>query len=119
VGWTLGVIAVTHVLLTPLLYADSVDSILQAGGWNSIDCDPTVSDLRSAGFWYATTGLGLLWSAVLVGRVEKATGRPPTAAMWGLLGLAAWGMMFTPVSGFVVLLGTAGLAAYRRWRTPS
>jgi len=122
-GWMLGGIAVLHVLVTPLLYANSVDSIMRAGVLASIDADPARKDLRSAGFWFATAGIGLFLVAILLARAERLEGRPPAQAVVGLVVLAAWGLAFMPVSGFLAILAAAAVAAYRHRRlmprTPS
>jgi Family of unknown function (DUF6463) len=115
VGWMLGGIAVLHVPVTPLLYADSVDSILGAGVLAPIDADPARKDLRSAGFWFAIAGIGLFLVAILLARAELIEG-PPAQAVVGLVVLAAWGLAFMPVSGFLAIVATAAVAAYRHRR---
>jgi hypothetical protein len=120
VGWMLGGIAVLHVPVTPLLYADSVDSILGAGVLAPIDADPARKDLRGAGFWFATAGTGLSLVAILLARAELLEGGPPAQAVVGLVVLAASGLAFMPVSGFLAILATAAVAAYHHRRlTPT
>lgn len=114
IGWALGTIAVVHLAITPVVYADSTRSIRDGGVVASIDSDPDLVDLRSAGFWYATSGWAMLFISVLIGRAERREGVVPASAAWGLAGLSLWGLLFMPLSGFLSLLGVASYAGLRR-----
>lgn len=114
VGWMLGAIAVIHVAITPVVYRKSTRSIRDAGVVGSIDADPDLVDLRSAGFWYASSGWAMLLLAALIGRAERREGVVPASAVWGLTGISLWGLLFMPKSGFVPLLGVATYAGLRR-----
>jgi hypothetical protein len=114
IGWALGAIAVTHLAITPVVYAESTRSIRDAGVVASIDSDPDLVDLRSAGFWYASSGWAMLLLSVLIGRAERREGVVPASAVWGLAGISIWGLLFMPVSGFLSLLGLASYAGLRR-----
>lgn len=114
IGLALGAIAIIHVAITPVVYAESTRSIRDAGVVSSIDADPELVDLRSAGFWYASSGWAMLLLAVLIGRAERREGVVPASAVWGLAGLSVWGLLFMPVSGFLGLLGVASFAGLRR-----
>ncbi|GAB3838912.1 DUF6463 family protein [Kribbella italica] len=116
VGVALGAVAVVHLAITPVVYADSSRSIRDAGIVGSVDADPELVDLRSASFWYASSGWAMLLLAVLIGRVERREGVVPAPAVWGLAGISLWGLLFMPVSGFLALLGVASYAGLRRRR---
>ncbi len=116
IGWALGSIAVIHLALTPVVYDKSTRSIRDAGIVGSIDADPELVDLRSAGFWYATSGWAMLLLAVLTGRAERREGVVPASSVWGLAAISLWGLLFMPLSGFLPLLGLASYAGVRRRR---
>lgn len=118
-GSLLAGIGVVHVLLSPVFYRESLDSIREGGVLASISADPDLEDLRSAGFWYATSGIGMVLLGQCVAHVERHEGAPPALAWWGVGGLAAWGTVFMPVSGFLSLVPVAGYAAFRRRRAAS
>ena len=115
-GSLLAGIGVVHVLLSPVFYRESLDSIREGGVLASISADRELADLRSAGFWYATSGIGMMLLGQCVAHVERHEGTPPALAWWGVGGLAAWGTFFMPVSGFLTLIPVAGYAAFRRRR---
>lgn len=117
IGWALGAIATVHLAITPVVYEKSTRSVRDAGIIGSIDADPDLVDLRSAGFWYATSGWAMLFLAVLTGQAERREGVVPTSAVWGLAGMSLWGLLFMPVSGFLAVLGLASYAGVRRRRT--
>lgn len=116
IGRALGAIGVIHLALTPVAYATSTRSIRDAGIIGSIDADPDLVDLRSAGFWYATSGWAMLFLAALIGRAERREGIVPAPAVGGLAGMSLWGLLFMPKSGFLSLLGLAIFAGLRRRR---
>ncbi|NYJ03634.1 hypothetical protein HNR19_004332 [Nocardioides thalensis] len=107
--WTV-LLAVVHVLATPLFYADSLQSILDAGVLGAVDSDPDLTTLRAAAFWYVTAGLllgAVGWMVMLAER--RGTGAPRGFALaLGLTG--AWGVILSPLSGFWLFLVIAFLA---------
>lgn len=109
IGGALAVIGVVHVLITPLLYGDAVRSVLDAGVFAAIDADPALTDLRGAGFWYASAGIILIALGVVVGWAERRLGTVPAALGWLLLGFGVWGVVLMPVSPFWVFLILAAL----------
>ncbi|WP_070192808.1 DUF6463 family protein [Humibacillus sp. DSM 29435] len=114
IGTALGSVAVLHLALAPVLYDKSIQSIFSAGVLGSIDADPAMTDLRSAGGWYWMAGISLLVIAVLVGQAERREGVVPAAAVVALLVLSAFGLLLMPVSGFLIILAIAGYGLYRR-----
>jgi hypothetical protein len=120
VGIVLGVIAVIHIATAYVFYGDSLRSIVDAGVVASIDKDPALNNLRSAGFWYLTTGSGLMLISALITWAEHRDGRVPFFVAWMLLGMAAWGLVFMPLSGFWAILVASGLAFWSaRRRSPA
>src|SRR5262249_44126405 len=97
-------------------YPQAVRSSVAAGVVGSVERDPKDRDLRAAGFWYATAGLGLVALGAALSRAERDTGTPPRTAVWAPALLAGWGLVFLPVSGFWTLLAPAALATWRRAR---
>jgi len=110
VATALGTVGVVHVLLTGVLFGDSVRSVLGGGVFASIDADPSVADLRGIGFWYVTAGLAMILLAGVVGWIELRTGTVPGFLGWALLALAVWGVVLMPVSPFWVFALVAVLA---------
>jgi hypothetical protein len=118
-GHVLGGIGVVHVALTPAFFPRAVQGIVDAGIVGAVERDPEERDARSAGFWYATAGLGMVALGAALARSERSAGVPPPVAVWAPALLAGWGVTFLPVSGFWTLLAPAALAAWRRARTRS
>lgn len=70
-----------------------------------------------AGFWYVSAGLGILALGVVVTCAERRLGTVPAVLGWIMLGLAVWGVLLMPVSGFWAFFLVAGLAfRYSRWK---
>jgi Family of unknown function (DUF6463) len=113
------VIGVVHIVLTPVLYPDSWDSVLEAGVIASIEADETAKDRRSAGFWYATAGLGQIMFVALVCTIERRLGMAPRLVGWMMLGLAVWGVALVPNSGFWGRLPPSPEGAAAAIRTPA
>lgn len=107
-------IGVVHVGLTPVFYPQAVRGILDAGVVGSVESDPSARDVRAAGFWYATAGLGMVALGAALSRAERVAGVPTRTAVWAPAPLAAWGVTFMPASGFWALLVPAAVAAKRR-----
>lgn len=100
-----------------MFYGDALRSALDAGVVASIEADPALVDLRTAGFWYVSAGLGILALGVVVAWAERRLGTVPAVLGWIMLGLAVWGVLLMPVSGFWAFSLVAGLA-FRpsRWK---
>lgn len=109
-GIVLAVIAALHLAGAPLFYGDALRSILDAGVIASVEADPGSVALRSAGFWYLTTGLSLVVLSAIVIWVEQRVGTLPRVLPWLLLGIAVWGILLVPASGFWSFLPAAAVA---------
>lgn len=73
------VAGVVHVAITPVLFPESVRSVLAAGVVGSIQADPGLAQLRGLGFWYTTTGLGLVFTGWAVSALERRAAPVPAA----------------------------------------
>jgi hypothetical protein len=112
VGPALLVIAVIHILTTPLFYGDSVASIIDAGVLGAVDADPALVDLRSASFWYLVAGIGLAFVGADVTWIERRWGQAPPHVGWLLLVLGCVGVVLMPVSPFWLFFGVAAMVAH-------
>lgn len=65
--------------------------MLDGGFFGSVEADPALGDLRGAGAWYLTAGIGMILLAMIVVWTERGTATLPRSLGWGLLVLAAWG----------------------------
>lgn len=110
VGVVLAAIGVVHIAATPIFYGDALRSVLDSGVVASIEADPALVDLRSAGFWYVAAGLGIVTLGVVVTWAERRLGTVPAVLGWIMLGLAVWGVIMMPVSPFWAFFLVAGLA---------
>lgn len=115
-GIALTVFGVVHIALTPAFYDQSLRSIVDGGVAASVDADPDLVDIRSAGFWYVSAGLWVLILGVFVGWAERRIGSVPLFLGWLILGLAVWGIVLWPASGFWAVLLVA-LVAFHAART--
>lgn len=113
--WTCALAAV-HVAATPLVYGDSVRSVLDAGVLGALDRDPALADVRGASFYFLTAGVMLGALGVGVARHERREGTAPAgfAAFMAVTGLG--GVLITPASGFWAFFPIAALALLRRNR---
>lgn len=114
VGPLMAALGIIHVGLTPVLFPESVHSVVEAGLVNSIEVDPELAPLRGLGFWFATTGLSVVISGWAVGVLERRPEGAPRSLPLVLAGIGAWGVVLIPKSPFWVFLGLAGLAAARQ-----
>jgi hypothetical protein len=113
IGAALGLIGIVHVAATPLIYPDSVASVLQGGVVAAVEADPELLPLRGLGFWYVTSGLGIVALGAAVADLERAHRlRPYHAALLAAIGL--WGVLLVPKSGFWLFPPLAVLAARPR-----
>ena len=71
---------------------------------------------RTAAFWFATAGVGLVATGAVVTSLEHRVTPLPRSLPWVLLGVGAWGVVLMPASPFWVLGALAGLAEVRRRR---
>lgn len=117
VGPLLVVVGALHVALTPVLFRSSVRSVLDGGVVASIEADPDQAERRGLGFWYATTGLGLVAYGLAVTEREQQPAPLPAALPVTLVALGAWGVLLMPRSPFWVFGPLAVLAAVRRRTT--
>lgn len=114
VGPAMIVVGVVHVAITPVLFPDAVRSVLDAGVVNAVEADPAQTQLRGIAFWFATTGIALVFTGWVVGLVERRTEPVPVGLPLFLLGIGAWGVVLMPKSPFWVFLVLAAVAAARR-----
>lgn len=116
IGPLMIVVGVVHVAITPVLFPDSVASIVHAGVVNSIESEPDLGQLRGIAFWYATAGVGLIFTGWVITELEKRGGSTPPALPLILVGLGVWGIVFVPKSPFWVFIALAVVAALRHRR---
>lgn len=116
VGPALTVVGVAHVGLTARLYPDAVRSILDAGVLNAVTADPAEAAARTAAFWFATTGVGLVATGLVVTSLEHHVVPLPRSLPWVLAGVGAWGLALLPASPFWVFPVLAVVAEARRRR---
>lgn len=109
--WTIG-LGVAHVASVHAFYPESVRSIMDGGVIASVDADPVLTERRSVGFWYVTSGLAVIGLGAIVRGHEKVHGRPPAATATVLVATGLWGVLLMPASPFWLFLPIAGLA---RW----
>ena len=107
-------VGLVHVGITPLLFPESVRSMLDAGLVNSVEADPELTQLRGIGFWYATTGLSMVVSGWAVAVLERRPEGIPRALPLLLAGVGTWGVVLMPRSPFWVFFALAVLATARR-----
>lgn len=107
-------VAAIHVALTPVLFRSSVRSVLDGGVIASIEADPDQAERRGLGFWFATTGFGLLAYGIAVTERERQPAPLPTSLPITLAALGTWGVVLMPKSPFWVFGPLAVLAAVRR-----
>lgn len=107
-------VGVIHLALTPLLYRDSVRSVLDGGVVAAIEAEPAQADRRGVGFWYATTGLATIAYGVAITERERQAAPLPASLPVALAAIGTWGVVLMPKSGFLVFGPLAVLAAFRR-----
>ena len=118
VGRLAMVVGGVHVAIAPVLFPESMRSILDGGVVNAVEADATLAQLRGLGFWYVTTGLGLLVTGAVVDDLERRDVPLPRAVALGLGGIGVWGVVLMPKSPFWVIIALGLLAARARRRTP-
>ena len=114
VGSLLLAVGAVHVGLTPVLYPNAVRGVLQAAVVNAIEPDPEQTATRSLGFWFATTGVGLMAFGWAVSVIERQARPLPRALPLVLLGIGTWGLVMMPASPFWVFPVLAVVAEVRR-----
>lgn len=117
VGPALVVVGLAHTALTAVLYPGAVRRMLDAGVVNAVASDPTDVAARTAAFWFATTGVSLAASGVVVTSLEHRVSPLPRALPWVLLGVGGWGLVQLPASPFWVFPVLAVVAEVRRRRS--
>lgn len=116
VGPALVVVGVAHTGLTLALYPGVVQRVVAAGVLDGVTSDPDDVAARTAAFWFATTGVGLVATGAVVTSLEHRVSPLPRSLPWVLLGVGVWGVVLLPRSPFWLLVGLAGLAEVRRRR---
>jgi hypothetical protein len=114
VGPALVVVGTGHTALTPVLYPGAVRRLLGAGVVGAVHADPEDVAARSLAFWFATTGVSLVVTGLVVTSLEHRAEPLPRSLPWVLLGVGAWGVVQMPVSPFWVFPVLAGVAEVRR-----
>jgi hypothetical protein len=112
-GFWAVLLAGVHIAATPVFYADSVASILDAGVLAALDRDPGLADLRGVAFWYATVGVQLGLVAWMIMQAERRGEGAPRGWALTMAATGVWGLLLTPASGFWLFLPIAWLA----WRS--
>ncbi|TYP89045.1 DUF6463 family protein [Blastococcus xanthinilyticus] len=107
--WTV-VLGVAHVASVHAFYPESVRSVVDGGVIASVDADPVLTERRGVGFWYVTSGLGVIGLGAIVRGHEKVHGRPPPATATVLVATGLWGVLLMPASPFWLFLPIAWLA---------
>jgi hypothetical protein len=118
VGRLAMVVGGVHVVIAPVLFPESMRSILDGGVVNAVEADATLAQLRGLGFWYVTAGLGLLVTGAVVDDLERRDVPLPRAVALGLGGIGVWGVVLMPTSPFWAIIGLGLLAARARRPTP-
>lgn len=98
VGPALVVVGAVHVGLTPVLDPEAVRSVLDAGVWATIQADPDQVVPRSLAFWFATTGVGLVATGLVVTSLEHRVAPLPRSLPW-----CCWASVPGAAAGFAVL----------------
>lgn len=111
------VVGGVHVAIAPVLFPESMRSILDGGVVNAVEADATLAQLRGLGFWYVTAGLGLLVTGAVVDDLERRAVPLPRAVPLGLGGIGVWGVVLMPTSPFWAIIGLGLLAARQRRRS--
>lgn len=114
VGPLLVCVGAVHVGLTPVLYPEAVRGVLDAGVVDAMESDPGQTAVRALGFWYATTGVGLIAFGWATSVIEHRAPLLPRALPLVLLGVGAWGLLVMPKSPFWVFPILAVVAEVRR-----
>jgi hypothetical protein len=117
VGPLVAAVGVVHVALTPVFYGASVRSVVDGGVVAAIEAEPTLSERRGVGFWYATTGLAVIAYGIAITERERQAAPLPISLPVVLTGIAAWGVVLMPKAPFWVFGPLAALAAVRRRTT--
>jgi hypothetical protein len=107
--WTV-LLAMVHVAMTPVFYADSLRSILDGGALGSVDADPTLATVRAAAFFYLTVGIFLGLVGWMVMGAERRGEGAPSGYATALVVTGLWGVALSPMSGFWLFFATAWLA---------
>ena len=114
VGPLMTAVGVVHVALTPVLYGDSVRSVVDGGVVASIAAEPALAERRGVGFWYATTGLAAIAYGIAITERERQAAPLPASLPVAMAGIGAWGVVLMLKSPFRVFGPLAVLAAVRR-----
>ena len=118
IGAALGLIGTVHVAMTTVFYPDSVASIVEGGVVAAVEAKPDLVPLRGLGFWYVTSGPGVIALGVTVADLERRNQlRLRHAALLGAIGV--WGVLLVPKSGFWLFLPLAALAVRRGTARPA
>ena len=116
VGPALVVVGLGHTALTAVLYPGAVRRMIGDGVLNAVAADPEDVAARTAAFWFATTGVSLVATGLVVTSLEHRVAPLPRALPWVLLGVGAWGLVQLPASPFWVFPVLALVAEVRRRR---
>jgi hypothetical protein len=110
VGPVLIGIGILHTATAPIFHGPALRGIVEGGVIAAVESDPAQIALRSAGFWYLTAGFAVMILGALLWWTQRRIGTLPGGVGWLVLGIAVWGVLLMPVSGFYLFLLPAGLA---------
>ena len=116
VGPALVVVGAVHTTLTGVLYPDAVRGVLRAGVLDAVTAGPAEVEGRLLAFWFATAGLAMAGSGVVVTALERRPQPLPRALPGVVAAVGLWGVVLLPRSPFWVLLALGVVAEVRRRR---
>jgi hypothetical protein len=106
-------VGVIHVASTPVVFPESVRSIVNGRIFGTVSTEPGAMPVRAAGFWYAIAGVVMTAFGWMTGHAERNGGALPAALPAVLAGVGATGVALDPQSGFWVFFPLAWIARKR------
>jgi H+/gluconate symporter-like permease len=118
VGLMITGVGLVHTACTPVFFPEATRSIVGGGIVGTVSAEPRTAPVRTAGFWYAATGVATAAFGWMTSQVERRGDPLPRALPAVLAAAGAVGATLDPTSGFWVFLPLAGIAraAVRRAR---
>ena len=110
VGQLITGVGVIHTASTPVFFPEAVRSIVDGGVVGTVSAEPRTQPVRTAGFWYAITGVVTAAFGWMTSHVERRGDPLPGALPVVLASVGAVGATLDPKSGFWVFLPLAAIA---------
>lgn len=110
-------VGLVHTACTPVFFPEATRGIIDAGVIGSLGAEPRTEPVRTAGFWFAVTGVATAAFGWMTSHVERRGGPLPRALPVVLAAVGAMGVAMDPKSGFWVFLPLAAIA-HRAVRHP-